>query len=71
MNYKNHWEGSVIPEVKSGKATFSCGDIEIELYLDDFIDFKNICDLLDNVAEQTYYEIKANVISNVERLFKR
>lgn len=71
MIYKQRWLGSEIAEVKSGVATFSCADTEIELYLDDFSDFRNICEMLDAVAEQTYNETKSNVISNVEKLFKR
>lgn len=70
MTYKNHWAGSTIPEVRSGKATFSCADVEIELYLNDSKDFHNIIRLLDSVAEQTYYETKKKAIGNVERLFK-
>lgn len=69
-DYKPQWQGSTIAEVKSGKATFECAGEILELYLDDFTDFMNICGMLDAVIEQTYYETKKDIKSKIDRIMK-
>lgn len=68
--YTKQWQGSSIPEVKSGKATFECAGELLELYLDDFTDFMNICSMLDAVIEQSYYETKRNIKDKFDRIVK-
>jgi hypothetical protein len=68
--YKQKWQGSAIPEVKSGKATFECAGELLELHLDNFTDFMNICSMLDAVIEQSHYETKKNIKDKFDRIVK-
>ena len=68
--YKSSWKGSVIPEVKSGIASFSCAGDEAEIYLDDFKDFQNICNILDSVIEQSHYQTKADLSTKINSILK-
>lgn len=68
--YKSEWLGSEVAEVKSGIAKFECAGEMIEVHLDGFDDFQNICEIIDLVMEQTYYKTKIQLHNKIDNLLK-
>ena len=67
--YKSSWKGSELEEVKSGVASFECYGEECKIYLDEFSDFMNICNILDATIEQAEIKVKQDIFTKIRGFF--